>query len=532
MAIDNLGLTTITNKVNEELENAFLEKPISLSTSQFAFTYHRGHNTANKGRGVFIISLDPSTPFICYSYDRYTKINSSSPFSVSLKKLSGCLVKRIYKVTGERIVIIDLETSNNDVLSLNTGYQVVVELFPQRPNCYIIPLPSNKVSSLYKEKSDVFSDRYTSHGLPYILPEKRNPISKDLDDIDEAKKYLSRSTFKNFEQYIKDRDFKTGLSDLIDSKKLFLIDNRIEPFNFGNPKAEEIKVQDIYSFYVSDQKGLAKKSNQSELLNKLNHLITVTTKKTKNLQKDLAKAKTHVKYMEYGQELFLHQTEYKKGMTSMDVDGYHIPLDPKVGIITNANKYFKKYHKSKAALVILGPLIEKTKYETTYLKEKLLQIDKGSFNDIKELKVELELEGYLKAKPKKHETTKKGSIKKSKPHYLKSNDYKIGFGMNALQNESLTFEIAPRTCQFLHVANYPGSHVVILEGNNNETRLLAAELALYLSNLDSGDIQIAPVKKVKKNKTKLGLVNLLEYKLISLKKIRPESIKLFEQSIK
>ena len=532
MAIDNLGLTTITNKVNKELENGFLETPISLSTSQFAFTYHRGNNTSNKGRGTFIISLDPSNPFICYSYDKYSKINSSSPFSVSLKKLSGCLVKRIYKVSGERIVIIDLETSNNDVLSLNTGYQVVIELFPQRPNCYIIDLPSNQVSSLYKEKSDVFSERYTSRGLPYVLPEKRNPISKDINNLEEAKKYLSRSTYNNFEKYVKGQDFKLKLSNLLDSKNLYLIDNKIEPFDFGNPKAKEINVEDIYSFYVKDQKGLAKKSNQSELLNKLNHLISLTTKKTDNLQKDLVKAKTHIKYMEYGQELFLHQTEYKKGMTSMDVDGFHIPLDPKVGIITNANKYFKKYHKSKAALLILGPLIEKTQYETTYLKGKLLQIDKGSFNDIKELKVELELEGYLKAKPKKHEATKKGSIKKSNPHYLKSNDYKIGFGMNALQNESLTFEIAPRTCSFLHVANYPGAHVVILEGDNNETRLLAAELALYLSNLGSGDVQITPVKKVKKNKTKLGLVNLLEYKLISLKKIRPESIKLFEQSIK
>jgi len=156
-----------------------------------------------------------------------------------------------------------------------------------------------------------------------------------------------------------------------------------------------------------------------------------------------------------------------------------------------------------------------------------LQIDKGSFNDIKEMKMELELEGYIKTN-RKREITKKGTIKKSNPHYLKSPTYKIGFGMNALQNESLTFDIAPRSSTFFHVANYPGSHVVIIEGDNNETRLLAAELALYLSKLDSGDVQVAPIKMVKKNKSKLGLVNLLEYKLISIKKIREASIELFE----
>jgi len=527
MAIDNLGLKTIVNEVNDELQNAFLEKPIALSDSQFAFSYHRGKNSINKGRGFFIISLDPSNPYICYSYENFSKVNIATPFAVSLKKLAGCLVKSIEKVEGERIVIINLKSSDNDVLNLNTGYQIIVELFPQRPNMYLISLPDNKVASIYKEHLDVLNDSYTSRGLPYIFPSQRLPISENLNSLEEVKPFLARSTFINFEKYAAQVGFAQGLKTLIESNSLYTISNKIEPFHFNNPKAEKIDVNNIYSFYVKDQRSFAKKANESELINKIKKLLNVTIKKKTNLEQDLEKAKKHQIYMQYGQELFLHQTEYVKGMTLLNVDGFKIPLDPKVGIITNANKYFKQYHKAKSALTIIGPMIEKTQDEITYLQVKLLQIDKGNFNDIKEMKMELELEGYIKSNSKK-QITKKNTIKKSNPHYLKSPAYKIGFGMNALQNESLTFDIAPRTSIFLHVANYPGSHVVIIEGDSNETRLLAAELALYLSKLDSGDVQIAPIKMVKKNKSKLGLVNLLEYKSISIKKIRDTSIKLFE----
>jgi predicted ribosome quality control (RQC) complex YloA/Tae2 family protein len=527
MAIDNLGLKTIVNEVNDELNSAFLEKPIALSDSQFAFSYHRGKNSINKGRGFFIISLDPSNPFICYSFENFSKVNISTPFVVSLKKLTGCLVESIEKVEGERIVIVNLKSSDNDVLNLNTGYQIIIELFPQRPNMYVIPLPSNKVSSIYKENLDVLNDSCTARGLPYIFPSQRLPLSENLNSLEEVKPFLARSTYNNFEKYINQTDFSKGLRNLINSNTLYTITNKIEPFHFDNPFAKKIDVNNIYSFYVKDQKSLAKKANESDLLTKIKKLLNVTVKKKLNLEKDLDKAKKHQVYMQYGQELFLHQTEYVKGMDFMDVDGFHIPLDSKIGIISNANKYFKQYHKSKSALTIIGPLIEKTEDEITYLQGKLLQIDKGSFNDIKEMKMELELEGYIKTN-RKREITKKGTIKKSNPHYLKSPTYKIGFGMNALQNESLTFDIAPRSSTFLHVANYPGSHVVIIEGDNNETRLLAAELALYLSKLDSGDVQVAPIKMVKKNKSKLGLVNLLEYKLISIKKIREASIELFE----
>ena len=100
--------------------------------------------------------------------------------------------------------------------------------------------------------------------------------------------------------------------------------------------------------------------------------------------------------------------------------------------------------------------------------------------------------------------------------------------MNALQNEELTFNIAKKDDIFLHVDKAPGSHVVILGGDSNKTRLLASELALYLSNKNEGDVMIAKKQDVKKNKEAKGLVNVLNYKLITIKKIREESLSFFK----
>ena len=79
-----------------------------------------------------------------------------------------------------------------------------------------------------------------------------------------------------------------------------------------------------------------------------------------------------------------------------------------------------------------------------------------------------------------------------------------GFGMNGLQNEELTFNIAKKDDLFLHVKDFPGSHVVILEGKDNKKiRETAMELSLYLSHMDNGTVMIAKRKDVKKNPNKV-----------------------------
>jgi predicted ribosome quality control (RQC) complex YloA/Tae2 family protein len=531
MAIDNLALQIITDDLKAEMTSAYFDKPFALGPNQFAFPYHSGHSEENKGRGTFIISMDPSNPYISYSLDKFAKVTLTTPFFNTLKRLGGTQIKRISKVEGERIILIETQISAQTLDTVDSGYDLVIELFPQRPNIYFIPQPYNKVSALYKESGDVFSDRYIARGLSYLPPMKRTPLSKDTESEEEAMKYLSRSTGKLFEEYSALHGFKESLSALLDSKHLYLIDGIVEPFDFGRKDALPLQTKDIYSSYVTNQKELAKKMSYSALSETVKKLIAIAKKKKKHLEADLSAASARLDYKDYGQELFLHQTEYVRGMDHMDVDNFHILLDKKKDAVQNANDYFKKYRKAKSAYQTLGPLIEKSQAEISYLESKLLEISKGGNEDILELKQELAEEGYLRDK-NNNPIKAKHSGRQIVPHYLKSDTYKIGFGLNAYQNEELTFKIATNEAIFLHVKDHPGSHVVILAGDSPETRLLAAELSLYLSEMEEGDVMVAPVRKVKKNKEKRGLVNVLEYKLITLHTLRSSSVAMFEKLLK
>lgn len=533
MALDNLSLQIIADDLNDRMSGAFFDKPFGLGEKFFALPYHSSKSAENSGRGTFIFSLDSSNPFPCYSFDKFTKVNLNTPFFNALKVLAGTKIKKVKKVIGERIIYISTEVNSEQLDTINTGYDLIIEFFPQRANAYLLPQPYDKITTQFKDSGDVLKDRYMSRGLPYILPPARPSLSNKAQSEEEVETYLSRSTGQLFKKYQAEVGFKVALDNLLNSKQLYIIDRSIEPFNFNLKEAIKINTDQLFNYYVKDQKDQARKIALSSLNDELLKALKVYTKKKKNLEEDLKAAKGKLNFKDYGQILFLYQTEYIKGQKSLDKDGYHIPLDPSKDIVTNANAYFKKYKKAKAAYETLGPLIIKTTDEITYIQSKILELSKGTSEDILQLKAELAESGIFKEKKSIFNAKKIQKARSSDPHYLKSNDYKIGFGMNAYQNEELTFKIAPRDSLFLHVFNCPGAHVVILYGMNDENvRLLAGELALFLSDKQEGDVSISPINKVKKNKEHRGLVNLLEYKLMTIRKIRPESIALFEKALR
>ena len=525
MALDNTVLKIITKKLNEELIGAYFDKPFAIAENQFALPYHSGKNQVNSGRGTLIISLDNTNPFLTYSFDKYTKITVNTPFFNSLKKLTGTRVSEINKVEGERIIIIQSDVSSNVIDSINTNYQIIVELFPQHPNCYLIPLPYNKISSLFHQNNDINSLRYMSRGLPYILPQKRQEvdINSSQEDIE---KLLSRQSLKLFNKAVSERNFQEVRDELINSSTLYQIDNTIQTFKLND--SQEIKVEDIFSFFIKNQKEKAQAYKQKDLTLQIQHQLTLAQKKLSHIKKDLENAKEKMIYKEYGQEIFLHQLEIEPHQETASFDGYKFSLDPKLNPVENANRYFKLYHKAKNAIQILTPMIKTTEDEISYLSSSLHNLSKGSPQDILELKQELVEDGYLKGDKS---IKKNKSISSYTPHKLKVDDMEIGYGLNASQNENLTFNIARRNNMFLHLSSKPSSHIVILSEDTYESELLAAELALYLADLEAGDILITEIKNVKKNREKRGLVNLLEYKTITLKEIRPSSLEIFKSKL-
>lgn len=533
MAIDNLTINIITKKMQSEMISSRFGKAFALSHYDFALPYtcleEKGFH-----HGTFIFSLNPNNPFLTYSYDRYEKVEDNTPFFNSLKKLNDCLITDIIKLQGERIITFKLSNDKREISDLNESYDFILEMFPNHPNAYIIAYPYGKIVSLYKEKIDIEKGLFVTRNVEYTYPPKREILNDKIETLEECKKYLSNNLYHYLSKYIEQgHDLKSSLTELLASDDLYINGQDLLPFSFDIKDIEKINPQDIYSHFVKDQKKIARLTKEKELQTLLAKAIKVAQKKLKNLQIDLKNAQDSLIYMQYGQMIYLYQSEIKKGDKVLKKDGLEIPLDPLLSVSQNANRYFKKYNKAKAALIILSDLIEKTKYEVLYLQKKELEAKDGTPRDILELKAELIQEGYIKLKQGKKASIKVRKDKVYQPHYLVLEQGKIGFGMNGLQNETLTFKIAKKDDLFIHVKDYPGSHIIIMEGKDDpEVLLIACELALYLSHLQDGTVYITEKKNVKKNSEKVGLVNLLKYETKNIRGIREESLKFFKDSLK
>lgn len=492
-------------------------------------------DVAESRRGTLIFSLNPANPLVCFSRDRYSKVEDNSPFFNSLKKLSGGKVLSIEKQEGERVVTLHVRANGLDITETNTGYDLVLELFPNHPNVYLIAYPYGKIVSLYREKVDMEKGIFLTRNAAYAYPPKRKMLTEEVASLDEAKPYLSNACFRYLEQYIQNgHPFSSSIQELLHSKDIYLIGKGIFPHHFDIPDSKKISAGDIYSCLVQDQKEGARLSKVKELYDLIEKAVRSAKKKLANLREDLDNAHKGTKFLEYGQTIYLYQADLPKGCKTLERDGLTIPLDPQLDAVHNANRYFKRYAKAKSAVTILQELIGKTLLEIEYLEKKRLEVLDGTPRDILELKSELLAQGYIKEKQgKKSAIPKANKKRKYEPHYLRTERGTIAFGMNGLQNETLTFDIAKKEDLFLHVKDYPGSHVLILEGKDDpEVVRTACELALFLSHLPSGEVMLADRKNVKKNPERLGLVHVLRYETLNIKEIRPASRQMFLKALK
>ena len=533
MALDNLSLSIIAEKLAEQMVGTQLGSILSLSQYDYGFPYSLKDENGIR-HGTFLFSLDPTNPFVTYSFDRYAKVNNTSIFFNSLKRLMMTTVTKVKKHPGERILTISLEANRNDITETNTGYDLIFELFPNRPNVYLIAYPYGKIISVYHEHTDIEKGIFITRNAIYEYPEERGMLPTDLTECEQARPYLPNATLRRLKKYVIEEGHSLAdtLIAMRESKDLYVIKKDILSFHFGDKEAIKVSPEHLYSTFVEDQKSIAKFEKIKELIKLIEKALKTANKKLNHLQTDLAQSKENMKFMEYGQIIYLYQGEINLGDKILERDGYSIPLDPKKTAPQNANAYFKKYQKAKAALTILVDLISQTKDEITYLEKKRLEAEDGTPRDIMELKSELLEEGYIKEKQGRNTVYKVSKKHKYDPHFLVLPEGKIGFGMNGLQNEELTFNQAKKEDLFFHVKDYPGSHVILFDSQKEEMKRLSCELALYLSHLDNGTVMIAKKKDVKKNPNKIGLVNILRYETLVIKFIRPESVALFKKTLK
>jgi len=275
------------------------------------------------------------------------------------------------------------------------------------------------------------------------------------------------------------------------------------------------KFKESVHHYLLDIDEKSKKEKALPLFNFLKQRHKSLLKKIVVLEKEIEESKKKLEYKEIGETLLTlkDDEENLKDYLPYIKETY----DNNLSTLDNANKYFDKYKKSKRTIENDTREIDIAKKSVEEIEHILSIFAYYSDSEIEEL--------YKKYLPKKVNQKRNKEIDARLPYYLIYKGVRIGFGKNKEQNNFLTFKKAEKTDIYLHASNYHGAHVVIFDNDpSKEVILLAAEIALILSNLESGDVYIADIKDVKKGNS-LGEAFINKYETITLHEVR-ESTKL------
>ena len=240
--------------------------------------------------------------------------------------------------------------------------------------------------------------------------------------------------------------------------------------------------------------------------------IKKSEKKIKKLQEELQVAYDATIYKYYG-DLLLTYMQGKK-ITSDSVEIYDefeektvkIAYDKRFDLYYNANAYYKKYQKSKVAIVKLQEQIEICKENVEYFTSVKYHLSKADVIVASQIKEELVNLGYFKKYQKPVKKTNKKNTKKVvktyKPLAIKVNDVMIYVGQNNLQNEYLTFKMSDKSHMFFHIQQGPGAHVVVCSNHIDENlKRIAANIAAYYSSYSMSStvpVNYTLVKNIKK----------------------------------
>lgn len=159
----------------------------------------------------------------------------------------------------------------------------------------------------------------------------------------------------------------------------------------------------------------------------------------------------------------------------------HIPLDETYSAADNAQIYYKKYRKAKAAREYALSKREEAVSELEYLRGVYSDLSQClTDSDFDEVRGELAAGGYVREDRKK-----KMKLPASKPHcFISSDGIEILVGKNNVQNDRLTFKTASPDDLWLHTKDIHGSHVIVRCGSADvpdRTLLEASKLAAYYS---------------------------------------------------
>ncbi len=585
MSFDGIVTKSIVSELQSKISGGKIEKIYQPEKEQLYIQIH-----ANSKKYNLFISSESNHASIYLTDNK--PINPSDPpaFCMLLRKhLQGGRISEIRQRGTERIVDLFVETTNE--MGFNTNKKLTVEIMGKHSNIILVDNESGKITdSIKRIFSDINRFRQVFPGQKYLAPPSQDKVPFTLDNLRDFMQFegislnasssrnpsssneasleidtLSKLLMKTFEGFSpclanelatyhinSGKDLYEILTSLYDSAQsgnfaaLYLDSNNtpaefhiIKLSGFQDTHSEMIfeSPSEAVSYYFEHRESSnTLKQKSYDLLQVTNSHLNKIRLKKQRLSEDLQSAMNMDKYKLYGELLTTYMHMVKDGADSARLLNYYdnsyvdIPLDPLLSPSINAQRYFKKYAKSKTAKIEKTKQLNEAGSEIEYLESVLEYIKTAdNINQIEAIRFELIDSGYLKKRIKQ---AKKINKKQDPYRYVTSDGFSVMAGHNNNENDFLTFKIAKNKDIWFHTKDIPGSHVVLFpEGKPvTETALFeAAALAAWHSKgrfSENVPVDYTYIKNVKKPAgAKPGMVIFTDNKTLYVKPNEAELIK-------
>ncbi len=553
MAFDAGMLACILREVDEKLNGGKIEK-IYMPQRDMVILQMKN------GRDVYrlLINAGASSPRMCITAEKAENPAVPPMFCMALRKhLGGAKLIRVEQIGFERAARLTFEAY--DEMGFKTEKHLIAEIMGKYSNLILSGGDDKMIGILKPVDFTTSQKRQLLPGMRYEEPPKQdkldpmtvterdfNRIMGDADPTAVAEKKLtatfagmaslhareiafragghtaatleecSRSLWQEFSAYRDAVQGRGAVPTLILSpqgapKEYSYMDIR----QYG----DGAKTAPMESFSALIDAYFAQRSRQDVLQQRASDILRLLHNAESRIEKKLAVQTAELTecdsgdtYKLYGDLITANIYRLKKGMKQADLENYYaedaacvsISLEVNLTPAQNAQKYYKKYNKTKSARVHLTEQIEQAKAELEYIRTVQDSLSRAETEkDLGEIRGELYQSGY--ASKMKNYTWKKPAAP-TLLRFVTEDGRQVLCGKNNTANDYLTTKVAERSDWWFHVKNQPGSHVVMsCAGEQDEPTdrdfTQAAMIAAYYSKASDGvmvPVDYTRVRYVKK----------------------------------
>lgn len=553
MAFDGITTKAVICELQQQLIGGKVNKVFQPTKNEIVLSIY------NKVNYTLLLSANPD--YCRLHLTTHTKPNPQNAlnFCMLLRKyLIGGKIVEISNYDLERTVQIKLECYNelNDLvvrklfiqimsrqsnIILTNENNIIIDSLKHTEEC----LPANpfeyvkisKKSFLELESKEKFIELVENQNLLNCLPNLFIGFSKSfvtaiLEVLQINEESASTLDLSNIYDYIKSIILNFGTDNI----SIQLFENDYVVMLKEDEKNVNTTLDEIY---FEKERKAAFLSSRNNLLHIVSSNLKKVYKKLENINKKLKECENMDTYRIYGELLTanLYKIRAHENLSEITLENYYennslvtIPLDHRINVQKNIDKYFKKYNKLKNALFIVGEQKKEAEKELDYIESIVFSLENAkSVDDIVDVYAEISENIMTKKeiyKKQKNKVSKKQP--KEKEIVLQSekiDGFTVYVGKNNMQNDYLSIKFANKNDIWFHTQKIHGSHVLLCNPEDvdvpNEVLMKCAKLAKENSKgkmSSNVPVDYCKAKYVRKSPgAKPGLVIYTNYKTIFVK---------------